>query len=68
MKKKEITQLHSNTLVELGKLVADSESKLAQYKVNRYSKQSKNTRVGRAMRNKIAVMKTIMHLKESKHE
>jgi ribosomal protein L29 len=68
MKKKEITNMHANSPVELAKIVKDTESKLADLKVNRYSKQSKNVREAREMRNKIAVAKTILRYKELQNE
>ncbi len=68
MKKKEITNMHSNSEAELVKAIADAEGKLAQQKVTRYSKQSKNVRESRTLRNKIAVAKTILRYKELQHE
>ncbi len=45
---------------ELEKVVSETQAKLAQWKVNRYSKQSKNVRESRELRRKIAVAKTIL--------
>ena len=68
MKKKEKTNLHSNSPAELVKAINDAESTLAQLKVTRYSKQSKNVKEARTLRNKIAVVKTILRQKELQHE
>lgn len=53
---------------ELAKEIGENERKLAEYKVNRYSKQSKNVHEGTLMRRKIAVLKTILSQKELQHE
>ena len=68
MKKKEKTNLHSASAAELAKIVQETEAKLAASRVTRYSKQPKNVREARTMKNKIAVAKTIMRYKELQHE
>lgn len=47
---------------ELRKTISDAQTKLAQWKVNRYSKQSKNVRVGRAFKRQIAIAKTYLRM------
>jgi ribosomal protein L29 len=68
MKTKEKTSTRNMTVGELAKFIAEGEKKLAQYKINRYSKQSKNVREGRSIKRSLAVAKTIMHEKEITHE
>jgi ribosomal protein L29 len=68
MKTKDKTTMHNSSVAELTKVVKDSEAKLAEWGVNRYSKQSKNVREARALRNKIAVAKTVLRYKELQHE
>ena len=68
MKKKEKTNLHSKNQGELAKELKDAEKKLGEFLVTRYSKQSKNVREARTLRNTIAVAKTIMRQKELVHE
>lgn len=62
MKKKEKTTLRSMKAEELRKTISDAQTKLAQWKVNRYSKQSKNVRVGRAFKRQIAIAKTYLRM------
>lgn len=68
MKTKEKQTLTAMKREELVKVLADAESALAILTLGRYSKQSKNTREGRALRTKIAVIKTLMRQKELIHE
>jgi ribosomal protein L29 len=68
MKKKDITAMHAMKEPELMKIVSEAKLKLAQYMVNRYSKQSKNVHEGTALRRKIAVAQTILSQKELQHE
>jgi ribosomal protein L29 len=68
MKKKERTTMHAMKPVELTKIIRENTEKLAEYRVNRYSKQSKNVREGAAYRRKIAVAETILKQKELSHE
>lgn len=68
MKRKEKTVIQNMKASEIGKTISDTQSKLAQWRINRYSKQSKNVREGRSMRLKIAIAKTIFHSRELIHE
>lgn len=68
MKKKEMTTITGMKTTELAKAIRENTDKLAQYLLNRYSKQSKNTREGTAYRRKIAVLQTILKQKELLHE
>jgi ribosomal protein L29 len=53
---------------ELTKVILETQAKLAEYLINRYSKQSKNVREGSNYRKKIAVASTILSQKELSHE
>lgn len=68
MKKKEKTTIMHMKPSELDKAIAENEQKLAQWAVNRYSKQSKNVREGRALKRKLAVLKTEKRRQEITHE
>ena len=68
MKKKEKTSLHEMTPAELSKVISENQTKRREFMVNRYSKQIKNAREGRVFRRKIAVAKTVLHMKELIHE
>lgn len=68
MKIKEKQTLTAMKKEELAKVLADSVNALAIYTIGRYSKQSKNVREGRALKRKIAIIKTLMHQKELLHE
>jgi len=68
MKKKEKTSLHSASPAELSKIIRETEAKLAELTVTRYSKQSKNTREARTLRNRIAITRTVLRYKELQHE
>lgn len=68
MKKKEKISFVSMKTDELVKVISGTQLKLAQLVRDRYSKQSKNVREGKALRQKIAVAKTILHIKELQHE
>jgi len=68
MKQKDLKTLREMKPPELAKAIAETKMKLAQIQVNRYSKQSKNVRETRGLRNKIAVALTILHEKEFVHE
>ncbi len=68
MKKKEKATLQSMKPAELVRTIRDEKKKLAEYHINRYSKQSKNARVGTAMKLKIAVASTVLRAKEIIHE
>ncbi len=60
MKKKDKTALQTMKPAELEKTIVETRIKLAQWKVNRYSKQSKNVRESRELRRKIAVAQTAL--------
>lgn len=68
MKIKEKQTLTAMKIEELAKVLADSASALEIYTIGRYSKQSKNSREGRALKRKIAIIKTLMRQKELVHE
>lgn len=68
MKKKERTSLQSMNAAELGKVLVDAKTALAILTMNRYTKQSKNVREGKALRRKIARVSTLMRQKELIHE
>lgn len=68
MKKKDITAMHAMKNTELVKIIREEKQKLADYLVNRYSKQSKNVRQSKAMRQKIAVASGVLTMKELVHE
>ena len=68
MKKKEMNTIKAMKPVELVKVIRETTQKLAQYMVNRYSKQSKNVHEGTALRRKIAVLQTVLKQKELLHE
>ncbi len=68
MKKKEKTSLQSMSGAELGKVLVDAKTALAIGAMNRYTKQSKNVREGRALREKIARVATFIRQKELIHE
>ncbi len=53
---------------ELGKVLVDAKTALAILTMNRYTKQSKNVREGKALRRKIARVSTLMRQKELIHE
>ncbi len=56
------------TALELGKVLVDAKTALSIGAMNRYTKQSKNVREGRALREKIARVATLMRQKELIHE
>lgn len=63
MKTKDKKSLSSQTKEELVKEVTDLKSKLVTMKLERFTKQMKNTREAREMRKKIAVIKTYITAK-----
>lgn len=67
MKKKEKTALQNMNDTELTKTVREARAKLAEWSVNRYSKQSKNVRESKTIRLKIAVARTYARVKELAH-
>jgi len=68
MKKKEQTSLKAMTDKELVKVLIDAKTALAILTMNRYTKQSKNVREGRVLREKIAIVSTLLRQKEIAHE
>lgn len=68
MKRKDVSAMHAMKPAELAKRIQEQKKKLAEYLVNRYSKQSKNVREGRAMKRTIAVLSSVLRLKELSHE
>ena len=68
MKKKDIQSLQMMKSPELVHVIQEAQTKLAEYLLNRYSKQSKNIREGSNLRKKIAVASTILSQKELSHE
>jgi len=68
MKKKEQTSLKSMTDSELVKVREDAKTALTILTMNRFTKQSKNVREGRALREKIAIVSTLLRQKEITHE
>lgn len=68
MKKKERASLKAMTTKELVKVLVDAKTALAILTMNRYTKQSKNVREGRALRRKIAIISTLLRQKELTHE
>jgi len=69
MKTKAQTALRAMTAVELTKVLVDAQTALAiRQMADRTTKQSKNVREGRALREKIAVVSTLLRQKELQHE
>lgn len=68
MKKKDKATMMSMKPQELSKAILETEKKLADFRVFRYSKQSKNVREGRSLKNKITVLKTAQRMEEIAHE
>ena len=68
MKKKEKQTVSAMTREELVKILKDAQSALDIYVIGRYSKQSKNTREGKLLKRKIAILSTLMRQKELIHE
>lgn len=61
MKKKEKQNIRGMSEAELVKHIRSLESEIAKGKLDRASKQLKNTRTFRAKRQSIAVARTILH-------
>lgn len=68
MKQKEKTALRGMTDTELKKQRAEMQQKLAALRLSRYTKQSKNVREAKVMRQRIAVLSSVIREKESVHE
>ncbi len=56
------------TASELGKVLVDAKTALAILVMNRYTKQSKNVHEGTALREKIAIVSTLLRQKELVHD
>ena len=68
MKLKEKTVIANMKESELITLIRELKHQLADYRVNRYSRQSKNVREATAMRRKVAIAQTALRSKELLHE
>ena len=68
MKTKARTSLQAMTEKELNKVLVDAKTALAIGVTNRHTKQSKNVREGRALREKITIVSTLIRQKEMTHE
>ena len=68
MKTKAFATLTAMTPKELTGVLVDAKTALAILTMNRYTKQSKNVREGKALRQKIALVSTILKQKEMSHE
>lgn len=68
MKKKEKSALKAMSKEELANVLLDAKTALAIFASNRYTKQSKNVREGRALRVKITFVSTLLRQKEMVHE
>ena len=68
MKTKAQATLSSMTSQELTKVLIDAKMALAILTMNRYTKQSKNVREGKVLRQKIALVLTFLKQKELTHE
>jgi ribosomal protein L29 len=68
MKSKAQATLQAMTPKELTKVLVDAKTALAILTMNRYTKQSKNVREGKALRQKIALVLTLLKQKEITHE
>lgn len=67
MKGKDVRDIAKLKPDELHKQAAELEKKLAAWAQDRYTKQSKNVREAKAMRNRRAVLLTIARQKELVH-
>lgn len=67
MKKKEYTAFCNASEKDLKKYLSDAQSALAHWSIDRYTKQSKNSREGQLLRKKIAVLRTYVRQKELIH-
>jgi len=68
MKTKEKQTLGAMKKEELAKILLDARGALEIFGMNRYSKQSKNSREGRLLARKIAIIETLIRQKELVHE
>jgi ribosomal protein L29 len=68
MKTKEKKTVSAMNKEELDRVLADARNALAILRIGRYSKHSKNGREAKLLRNKIAIVSTLMRQKELVHE
>ena len=68
MKKKEKTQLSALSIVELKKKIIETEEAMTKELRDKETKQTKDVRGIKKMRQRIAIMKTIVRQKEVIHE
>lgn len=68
MKKKEKKQLHAMSVVELKKKITETEGAMTKELRDKETKQTKDVRGIKKMRQRIAIMKTIVRQKELIHE
>lgn len=68
MKKKEKVQLSAFSIAELEKKIIETEEAMTKEFRDKGTKQTKDVRVGKKMRQRIAIMKTIVRQKKLKHE
>jgi ribosomal protein L29 len=64
MKKKDKTNITDTDLITLKKQALELANNLAARRVNRYTKQSKNTREDKILRQKLAIILTVIRNKE----
>ena len=62
MKRNTKTQIHSMSPKDLATQIAETEKRVEQLRVDRFTKQQKNVREVRELRQKIAVLKTMAHM------
>jgi len=64
MKQKEKINYAKSTVQELRKEIGDTEGTLKKMLVDRYVKETKNPRIRKVMKKKIAVLKTMIQQKQ----
>lgn len=67
IKKKEKLAWQKASYEELMKLLSETEQNLVTHVSLRYTKQSKNTREGKHIKNRLAVLSSIVRQKELSH-
>lgn len=68
MKKKEKQQLHTQSLADLTKLIAETEKKLKEAERDIVSKPTKDVHSRKKFRERLAILRTIAREKELTHE
>ncbi len=63
MKKKEKNHYQEMTRAELQKAAGEIEARIVNLSVKRFTESQKNTRSGKALRNSLAVIKTVLRQK-----